>query len=152
MEEELEKESTNQQYIRNKARKSVWHLFLLMALCIGFGQIFFGHVPGLFYLGALVFYGFFLYETYMSRKTNEELWSIWEERWEGRQTLFQLRSSLTESFQVFIPVILSADAFAFMSLIFLIIALVTGFRSGTKKWKAKKHYFEEFKKERDKVA
>ena len=152
MEEALENESMDQKYIRNKARKSVWHLFLMMALCIGFGQIFFDEVPGLFYLGAVVFYGFFLYETYMSRKTNDELWNIWEDRWKERRTLFQLRSSITESLQVLLPAILSANTSITISLIFLVIALVTGFRGGMKKWKAKQYYYEEFMNEREKVA
>lgn len=48
MDEALEKESIDQKKIRNKERKSVWYLFLAMALCIGIGQQVFGEVPGLF--------------------------------------------------------------------------------------------------------
>ncbi|MBX0356094.1 hypothetical protein [Halobacillus sp. Nhm2S1] len=152
MEEALKKESMDQKKIRNKARKSVWHLFLIMALCIGLGQIFFDEVPGLFYLGAFVFYGFFLYETYMSRKTNQELWRIWDERWRDRRTLFQLRSSVTNSLDILLPAILGANASWIMGAIFLVIGLVTGFRDGKKKWEAKEYYYEEYIETRSMAA
>ncbi|WP_281975802.1 hypothetical protein [Halobacillus litoralis] len=152
MEEALEKESIDQISIRNKERKSAWYLFLTMALCIGVGQQFLDSVPGLIYLGAVVFYAIFLYETYMSRKTNKELWKLWEERWSEHKRLFQLRSSFGESLQVFLPAILMADYSGVMSIIFGVIALVTGFRSGDKKWRAKQHYYEEFQENNNTIA
>lgn len=152
MEEALEKESVDQQYIRNQARKSVWYLFLVMAGCIGLGQLFFSEVPGLFYLGAVLLYGVFLYETYMSRKTNEELWRKWEERWRERRTIFQLRASFSESLHVLVPAILSVDTSLFMSGAFVLIAFVTGFRNGSKKWRAKEYYYEEYVQKGSKAA
>ncbi|MGR9049772.1 hypothetical protein ACQ4XT_14205 [Halobacillus faecis] len=152
MEEALKQESVDQKKVRNKARSSMWHLFLLMVLCIGFGQIFFKMIPGLFYLGAVIFYGFFLYETYMSRKTNEELWQIWDERWRDRRFLFQFRSSLSKSLEVLFPAILGANASWMMFGLFLAIGLAAGFRQGIKKWKAKMHYYEEYMKDRSMAA
>ncbi|MEC3884808.1 hypothetical protein VKA52_13825 [Halobacillus sp. HZG1] len=152
MEEALKQESVDQKKVRNKARSSMWYLFLLMVLCIGFGQIFFNMIQGLFYLGAVIFYGSFLYETYMSRKTNEELWQIWDERWRDRRFLFQFRSSLSKSIEVLFPAILGANASWLMFGLFLVIGLATGFRQGIQKWKAKEHYYQEYLEDRGMAA
>ncbi|WP_226579618.1 hypothetical protein [Halobacillus litoralis] len=144
MEEALEKESINQRIIHNKARRSMWHMFLIMVACIGLGQLFLKEVTGYFYLGALLFYSLFLYQTYMSRKTNQELWKIWEDRWRDHRVLFNVQSSFIESINVIIPAILSADFSWVISGIFTALALFTGFRNGQNKWKAKEYYYKEY--------
>ncbi|KHE71941.1 hypothetical protein [Halobacillus sp. BBL2006] len=143
--QEIENESINQKSIRFQGRKSSWYFFLGIVIFIGWLQSYVGSVPPVVYVGCVFFYIMFLYETHMSKKSNEELWYIWEERWSGRKKLYQVRNAFSNGMGYLIPAFLSADIMWSMTIIFLIVAIISGYRNGGKKWEAKEHYLKDFK-------
>ncbi|MBN8234795.1 hypothetical protein JF544_06020 [Halobacillus kuroshimensis] len=141
MEKALDEESLDQISIRMKSRKAMWYNFLVMAFLVGVSQLFFESVTGIIYLAAMLFFGLFLYETLMVRKTNEQLWQIWEERWLERPFLYSLRSSFSQSAQVWLPAIITTDFSWVMAAVLSVFSLGVGFYSGFQRWRAKNYYY-----------
>ncbi|WP_232324759.1 hypothetical protein [Halobacillus mangrovi] len=80
----------------------------------------------------------------MSNQSNKKMWYLWEERWSGKKRLYQLRYGISNGMNYLFPVFLGAETFWIMTIVFLVIAIVTGYRNGGKEWEAKEHYLEQF--------
>ncbi|MBM7554074.1 hypothetical protein [Thalassobacillus pellis] len=141
----MENESIDQRRIRVKDSENNWYLFLAMVVLISIIKSFSNEVPIILYLAALASYGSFVHATRMSKKSNEELWEMWENRWAERKQVFQIREAVENFTGNLLPVFLVSGFTDIFPIILAMIALIAGYRRGKKKWEAKQYYWHEFK-------